>query len=81
MAMTRKIASDHSAYLIRAEIVRRPSDAIATDISAANTTMAHKWLNCVPLAEIQPRRPSTISTASIAPIKFTSPAAATNRVP
>lgn len=40
--MIKNIAIDHSAYRMRAPIVRRPREATATETSAANSAMDQK---------------------------------------
>ena len=79
--ITKKSASDKSAYLILPASVWRPRHAKATDRHSANVTIAAKWLKWTLVPNIQLFRPEAIRYASSTPSKFTTPAAARNRVP
>src|SRR5271165_517358 len=80
-----KSRNDLTAYLMRSEAVRRVRHVSAIETSAANDTIAQKWLIVVPATKIplsiQVLRPDAISYASNTAIKFTTPAAAMKRVP
>ena len=72
---------DQSAYLILPAHVWRVRHAKAIETSVAKITIAEKWLKWVPPPNIQFLHPRAIPYASRTLNRFTSPAAATKRVP
>jgi len=79
--MTMKSAKDKTAYLTLPLIDCRPRHAKDTDTHSAKIIIAATWLRWMPDPNIQDFRPHAIRYASITPNKFTTPAAAMNRVP